>query len=191
MKKFTLSFTQWAGSILLLASKFFLGDYQEAWIVSAIGYVMIVLFNVLRNNYIILVTDVFLVISSTYGFFKMVNGKTEADLTQLDVLFIILTAVALLISIKKQYRSYSKDSENFDTKKFRFQVLATVCILPAFTLLSLRFSIGWIALLCAHFFLYKLFTHIGKSKAIVYLQVISMGIAIYKIFTIFIPTVSF
>ena len=167
----TLLYLQWVGALALLVSKPGLDTFRWAWLVSAFGYVLITRFNYLHQNYVIIVTDAFLVVSSIYGFFKM-----SRELYPVDWVFIAVTFLVLCVQVPRQLAQ-----PDADRTKVWLEIGATACILPAFAMLGLHIPHGWITLLGAHIFLLLLFKRIGKSQAIVWLQRISIGIAAYKI----------
>lgn len=167
-------------SIMLLSSKVLLAtDHSIAWIISAMGYILVTYFNYKKKLKIMVITVSFLAFASFYGYYKTLI--TLIGLTNLDWVVIVITSLLALYIIYLQL-----NNKELSRQIILLQVGATITTMSAFILLGLRFDCGWIALLFAHIILALMYKKIGKSNIFVLLQIISACIAIWKILNIYV-----
>lgn len=170
MKK--LKILEGISAISLLFSKVLLAfEIILGWPFSVFGYVLVAIYNFLRKDTLLASTVTGLAAMSAYGWYKWSNELR--GLFQTDYLILGLTAIfALVIYILKARKGGLMG---------HLQGLITVSTLTAFILLGHNvFLGGWIALLASHTMLAYFYKNRG-AKYYVWLQIVSMVIALTKI----------
>jgi hypothetical protein len=171
---------QIVASIMLLSSKVLLATgYPIAWVISAMGYMLVTYFNYKKKLKVMIITVSFLTFASFYGYYKTL--VTLTGLTYLDWIVIGITSLLALYVIYLQ-----TSNKELPKQIIQLQIGATLTTMSAFILLGLKFDYGWMALLSAHIILGFMYKRIGKSNIFVLLQIISACIALWKILNIWV-----
>ena len=162
-------------SLVMVLSKYFLSkDNNYGWILSIIGYMMVVSYNSIRKIFMLAILSAGLLVLSIYGWYKWNN-----QFTGLQTLDYVIIAITLSINIYLGFNGWRNKKDLWWQ-----QIVASLCSMSGFILLGLQIILfGWFSLLFSHLFIG--YTHYKKSDYVyVLVQILSFGIALKKIIEI-------
>lgn len=158
-------------SISAILSKYLLSiDHIYGWILGAIGYILITIYNQKREMHIVAMVTVGLTFITLYGWYKWsinIHGLDNIDYTIVTLTLVFVIIIGIKQSIKK-------------APLWFIQTITTLFFMGGFILIGLGFIEGWYFLGFGHILIGYIYY---RKKAFLYVtvQVISICIVLSKI----------